>query len=687
MGEDWALRMADAFGKPGADLMDLRFIWIGSYDECVQIRSTDRTSDSETGDRYDINGQYCWLHFPFNKSMTPDSAKYIVTRENVPTEFRIGTCFPEKCSEDDIKIVVRAVSGQLRRFNTPSKMDVRCKTSKGLSAGAIVCLVILFVLGLLLAIGTAYDVIVMRLKLLSNGVLTGTNANDRQAEMVHLNGNENQSSTVLEVDVNETKGGLNGSRAKNDKIDEIAAFTKVGSDNIRTKSNEPGGIVYKFCMAFSIIKNGEEILEVKESKTRINAVEGIRVLTLSWIIMLHLRGYNEDWSANSDLNVIDKLSTDWTLLGIANGYSVDTFFAISGFLLAYVLLRKLKQCGGFRKFNWGFFYLFRFWRLSPAFYIVFLVYWKLIFGGYFTGPLWFNVGDPGVYVSNCDRVWWKLLLYIHNFADEKSCFTPTWFVASDMQMYILSPLILVPLFCFSKIGLAIAGVCIAGSVIYTVTVSWIYEFLPSYSFVGITGNEEAYFNLVNFYPFSHISSFVIGITTGFILYKRRETMVLSRMKNLAGWAAAICTCAALPYLPFRGYDKQDLATPEYLGALSEYHFYYAIFEGLVRSLWSCSVCWMMIACAVGHGGFINTLLGWKPFVVLGRLSYSTYLMHEIVILVYVQSRQTLKFHSDISWAFDTVAVVTMSFGAGFLLSVSLETPFFALRKLLFKGNM
>ena len=666
-GEDWALRMVDAFGKPGANLMDLRFSLMGSYDECVEIKDIVAANN-------DINGKFCWIKFPFDTSLTPHYSKYIAMHEAKPILFKISTCFPATCSERDIKSIVKAVSDQLEVVNTPSELDIICHTSTGLSTGAIACLVILFVLALLLVTGTAYDVIFMRLRLVTNEK-NPTYIEDRPAELIHLNGNECQNA--------------NGSGVKESERDDMTEYLGETSYYKRKQSEASTGFLHKFCLAFSIIKNGEEVLGVEEAKTVIKSIEGMRVLTISWVILIHILGYGELLSENIDLYVVNKFQRDWTLLGIANPYSVDTFFAISGFLLAHGTFRKLNRCGGVRKYNWGTFYLFRFWRITPTYYIVVLVYWKIVFGGYFSGPLWSNVGMPGAPAKDCDRVWWQLFLYVHNFAGigQNACMGPTWFLAADLQMFVFSPFILIPLFCFPKLGLVVTGLFIAGSIIYAFSMSWLHQFIPTYSFFGITDNTSAYYDFMQFYTFSHICSFVIGIITAYILYKKRDTIVLSRKCNLIGWLLAIGNVMAIAYLPFRGYNKYELTDPEYLDSLTTLPFYLPLFEGLARSLWSSSVCWMIFACAIGQGGFISTLLEWKPFLVLGRLTFSTYLIHEIVILVYFQSRHTLYYFSDIELSFSLVAITVISYGAGFILSVCVEKPFDNMKKILFDGNV
>ena len=108
----------------------------------------------------------------------------------------------------------------------------------------------LFTIELLLATRKAYAVIVMRLKWISVGRLTGTNTDNQQAEMVHLNRKESQATTV----VRGPKHDRNGNRTDKNKTDELAPLSEVKYADTRSESNEAYGILHNFCLGFSIIK-------------------------------------------------------------------------------------------------------------------------------------------------------------------------------------------------------------------------------------------------------------------------------------------------------------------------------------------------------------------------------------------------------------------------------------------------
>ena len=51
------------------------------------------------------------------------------------------------------------------------------------------------------------------------------------------------------------------------------------------------------------------------------------------------------------------------------------------------------------------------------------------------------------------------------------------------------------------------------------------------------------------------------------------------------------------------------------------------YQMLARIGWGISLTIQILVCQCGLGGFINSLLSWKGWIVLSRLTYSVYLLH------------------------------------------------------------
>lgn len=53
----------------------------------------------------------------------------------------------------------------------------------------------------------------------------------------------------------------------------------------------------------------------------------------------------------------------------------------------------------------------------------------------------------------------------------------------------------------------------------------------------------------------------------------------------------------------------------------------------IRVLYSTSIAWMIVASAMGHGGFLAKVLNYSGFVHINKLSYGIYLLNPAVITV------------------------------------------------------
>ena len=162
---------------------------------------------------------------------------------------------------------------------------------------------------------------------------------------------------------------------------------------------------------------------------------------------------------------------------ILNGFpSVDSFFLISGVLLAYLTLKELEKTKG--RVSLPIFYIHRYLRLTGT-YIIIIGFHTTLLRQMCFGP---NCRALEFAVDGCTRAWWRNILYINNFGGGQGgenfaeCIGQTWYLANDMQMFLISPLIIWPLFFLPWVGILWSILLTIGSIlvptILTVTEDW-----------------------------------------------------------------------------------------------------------------------------------------------------------------------------------------------------------------------
>jgi peptidoglycan/LPS O-acetylase OafA/YrhL len=147
--------------------------------------------------------------------------------------------------------------------------------------------------------------------------------------------------------------------------------------------------------------------------------------------------------------------------------SVDTFLLVGGLVTVYTYLKATSKGV---KFNLFLYYLHRYLRLTPALAVMSLIHLYLInhFGN---GPLW-KIIDLTL-VQPCREAWWSTFLYITNYVQRGDCLPQSWYLSIDMQLFILSPIVLIPLSKTPKIGLGMLGVLTIAGVITPFVVGYV----------------------------------------------------------------------------------------------------------------------------------------------------------------------------------------------------------------------
>lgn len=80
------------------------------------------------------------------------------------------------------------------------------------------------------------------------------------------------------------------------------------------------------------------------------------------------------------------------------------------------------------------------------------------------------------------------------------------------------------------------------------------------------------------------------------------------------------------------------------------------FYPLQKLLWALCLCWISYACISGNGGFLNTFLSAPFFQVLSKVTYSTYLIHLPIQLLYIGHSRTMPYFTDINGVSSSISL-------------------------------
>lgn len=62
-------KVIDAMGKPGSDLMDFHFIWVGNWEECRAVQATVYEDPvNKTGPSHPFKGKSCTASLPLGST-------------------------------------------------------------------------------------------------------------------------------------------------------------------------------------------------------------------------------------------------------------------------------------------------------------------------------------------------------------------------------------------------------------------------------------------------------------------------------------------------------------------------------------------------------------------------------------------------------------------------------------------
>lgn len=582
----WSINLLDANGQPGSGFLNGNNFWISSRDQCDSMRipqpvhvrniSTPRDTAEEIPP-FELH--YFVANLLHNSPMT-----YSIMQqdENVIV---LGLCLPKTCTTDEIAAILSKIGRERTLlFGELYSTDIKLLEVKDLRgddqwhrSGFVVGLGLVVFLMLMLIIGA----------------------------------------TIYEAVLYEENTELEEKLVPNKNADDASSDSKCEAKTEKKKilpAAESQGVWRKALLCFSAYKNTNWVFDTKKSPDSIQCIDGIRFFGMFWMLTVHTMLYTAIFNDNR-IHGAKLIQTFLIHLMSQVVHCVDTFFFISGFLMSRAhfqsaMSKPEPKVISYRELLRDYFRrLFkRYIRLTPPYAFV-LILVTISFAWQKKVSMFYFIERLD---ENCPKYWWGNILYLNNlFPRDKMCMTWSWYLACDMQFYVITSALLVLSSAHFALAVALLCVLFAG----TTVISGYTAYLRNYSLSSyeiFLYQEDLYFA-----SWVRIGPYIVGVITGYIVVKLNNKLNLSKKAKCLCWCLG-GTCTFLPMI---------IEWRPQLSVLS-----CSIFYAVSRTLWSIGSAWLVIACCTNNGGIFARILSFKGWVPPSKLSFCAYLLNPYIIM-------------------------------------------------------
>ncbi|XP_060531732.1 nose resistant to fluoxetine protein 6-like isoform X1 [Cylas formicarius] len=421
---------------------------------------------------------------------------------------------------------------------------------------------------------------------------------------------------------------------------------------------------YPALTAFSVFTNGRKLFHTSSmaSKEQIHCFHGLKFISMMWIVAGHAAVGWDSLPMVNDARVKGWLTERYTVYLATAHLGVDTFFYISGFLLAYQYFKKEAQKPASVQIkSLPSLILHRYLRLTPSLLMLYLYFIGLA-GFVSDGPLYQTI--TASLRQPCLDNWYAVFLYIQNYHNPRSlCMTSLWYLSADMQLFLVAPLVMIPIAIQLKRSFKLA-------MIELLVLNLLFAALPIFTKLAFSNFDP---NFDEFDAHSRLTDYFLGFMFGFYVRQQRDRPYpFSGIVTVLLWA--LCLVGMF-------------GTMLVLHEINIYHDYTAkaLCYSLMRPVWCMGLSWIVYACIHEKGGAISSILSNSVTQVGGKLTYSIYLTHGNIIYLWVMSTRTSRYFSDLEMFYAFCGIFATSCVVALVWSLAFESPIIILTKMLTGG--
>ena len=448
---------------------------------------------------------------------------------------------------------------------------------------------------------------------------------------------------------------------------------------------------------FSLQSNIEKLVNIPVKRDTLSSIFGLRVLCMISILVYHT--FNTfPKAAFGEPNELRNKYIDFThKIYIILRQCVGIFFIISGFLLSYTTLPELHQKKS--NYNWKQFILRRLLRLTPVYYFTLIIYVFLIryLGG---GPQW-PLQELRSH-EGCTDYWWSNFFYLQDIIPYSilPCMHWSWYVSCDLQFFMISPFILYSYYRNKLYGYICCAALIFVNFLYIGTLSQYYEFTPRY-YQGMT--DEFQGSLLATKPLAWVCAFIIGIVIGFLYRTHLGRIATPSMEiNLSDeteiqhntsysdrfelFCLKIVEIKCIRYGCYILGVIMMLASEFYQYELDKYgnDYWSQSFKSFYLAnqhfMYGIGFAFWFLPILLGHCGVVRKILSLGIFFPLARLTFAAYLVHPMVLEIFIFSNSQRIIVGDFTLVIFAISTLVITLLISAVIVLTVELPMLSLEK-------